>query len=82
MAHEADQSRWLTAVVLLLKQYVGVLPWWMRPVLDLYSYNMEQSKGHSGANIMTVLMKAKQCGIQEASDYVGALCGKLVPTRC
>ncbi|KAK7037257.1 hypothetical protein VNI00_011248 [Paramarasmius palmivorus] len=45
---------------------------------DLYSYNMEQSKGHSGANAMTVVMKAKMIGLQEASDYIGNLCENLL----
>ncbi|KDQ53197.1 hypothetical protein JAAARDRAFT_162104 [Jaapia argillacea MUCL 33604] len=39
---------------------------------DVYSYNMEQAKGHSGNNIVTVLMKAKDISLQEASDHVGA----------
>ncbi|KAI0261488.1 terpenoid synthase [Gloeopeniophorella convolvens] len=38
---------------------------------DVYSYNMEQAKGHTGNNIVTVLMKAKGCDLQAASDYVG-----------
>ncbi|KAF9490782.1 terpenoid synthase [Pleurotus eryngii] len=38
---------------------------------DVYSYNMEQAKGHSGNNIVTVLMKSKAMGIQEAVDHVG-----------
>jgi hypothetical protein len=32
---------------------------------------MEQAKGHTGNNIVTVLMKAKNLSLQGASDYVG-----------
>ncbi|KAK7031135.1 hypothetical protein VNI00_013743 [Paramarasmius palmivorus] len=45
---------------------------------DLYSYDMEQAKGHSGANVITVVMKAKKIGLQEASDYIGTLCKDLL----
>ncbi|KAJ8520197.1 hypothetical protein ONZ45_g2998 [Pleurotus djamor] len=38
---------------------------------DVYSYNMEQAKGHSGNNIVTVLQKSKGYNLQEAVDYVG-----------
>jgi hypothetical protein len=39
---------------------------------DVYSYNMEQAKGHTGNNIVTVLMKARDCDLQSASDIIGA----------
>ena len=39
---------------------------------DVYSYNMEQAKGHTGNNIVTVLMKAQGCDLQTASDLIGA----------
>jgi len=39
---------------------------------DVYSYNMEQAKGHTGNNIVTVLMKARGCDLQTASDLIGA----------
>ena len=39
---------------------------------DVYSYNMEQAKGHTGNNIVTVLMKAHSCDLQTASDIIGA----------
>jgi hypothetical protein len=39
---------------------------------DVYSYNMEQAKGHTGNNIVTVLMKAYGCDLQTASDIIGA----------
>lgn len=32
---------------------------------------MEQAKGHSGNNVVTVLMKAKAVDLQTASDMVG-----------
>ncbi|KAI0649319.1 terpenoid synthase [Trametes meyenii] len=38
---------------------------------DVYSYNMEQAKGHTGNNIITVLMQEKAIGLQAASDFVG-----------
>lgn len=38
---------------------------------DVYSYNMEQCKGHSGNNIVTVLMKEKHMDLQPAADYIG-----------
>ncbi|MFX0622770.1 terpene synthase family protein, partial [Escherichia coli] len=41
---------------------------------DLYSYNMEQAKGHSAENILTVLMTETGIDLQAAADYVGALC--------
>ncbi|KAI0370356.1 terpenoid synthase [Pilatotrama ljubarskyi] len=39
---------------------------------DVYSYNMEQAKGHTGNNIVTVLMRQKNIDLQAASDLVGA----------
>ncbi|KAJ3756329.1 isoprenoid synthase domain-containing protein [Lentinula raphanica] len=39
---------------------------------DVYSYDMEQSKGLEGNNIVTVLMKEKNLDLQGASDYVGS----------
>jgi hypothetical protein len=33
---------------------------------------MEQAKGHTGNNIVTVLMKAQHCDLQTASDLIGA----------
>jgi len=38
---------------------------------DVYSYNMEQAKGHSGNNIVTVIMRQKGVDLQTASDLVG-----------
>ncbi len=32
---------------------------------------MEQCKGHSGNNIVTVLMKEKHMDLQPAADYIG-----------
>lgn len=32
---------------------------------------MEQAKGHTGNNIVTVLMKAQGCNLQTASDLIG-----------
>ena len=44
----------------------------------MYSYDVEQSKGLEGNNILTVLMKAKHFNLQEASDYAGVFFGNLV----
>ncbi|OBZ72724.1 Linoleate 10R-lipoxygenase COP4 [Grifola frondosa] len=38
---------------------------------DIYSYNMEQAMGHTGNNVMTVLMKGEHIGLQAAADRVG-----------
>lgn len=35
---------------------------------------MEQSKGHTGNNVVTVLMNDRQIGLQEACDYIGDRC--------
>ncbi|KAF8072026.1 terpenoid synthase [Lyophyllum atratum] len=45
---------------------------------DVYSYDMEQSKGISGNNIVTVLMVNKNMTLQEASDHVGAVSKELM----
>ncbi|KDR71994.1 hypothetical protein GALMADRAFT_229201 [Galerina marginata CBS 339.88] len=41
---------------------------------DLFSYNMEQAKGHSGANIITVVMECKGISLQSAIDFVAGYC--------
>ncbi|KAI0284274.1 terpenoid synthase [Russula aff. rugulosa BPL654] len=38
---------------------------------DLYSYNMELSRGLEGNNFMTVLMRTQNMDIQAACDFVG-----------
>ncbi|PFH53111.1 hypothetical protein AMATHDRAFT_55557 [Amanita thiersii Skay4041] len=38
---------------------------------DVYSYDMEQAKGHHGNNVVTVLMKEYQFSLQSASDFIG-----------
>ncbi|KAF9534914.1 isoprenoid synthase domain-containing protein [Crepidotus variabilis] len=45
---------------------------------DVYSYDMEQSRGLTGNNIVTVLMKEKGISLQEASDYIGKYCANLL----
>nr|BDI63099.1 sesquiterpene synthase [Collybia nuda] len=45
---------------------------------DVYSYDMEQSKGISGNNIVTVLMHDKNMDLQTAVDYVGTYSKELV----
>jgi len=44
---------------------------------DLFSYNIEQAKGQSDANIITVIMKSKGVGIQTAADFLGGYCEAL-----
>ena len=39
---------------------------------------MEQSKGHTGNNIVTVLMKENGTSLQETADFVGDHCKELV----
>ena len=39
---------------------------------------MEQSKGHHGSNILTVLMKAKGISLQQAANVVGEHSEKLM----
>jgi hypothetical protein len=46
-------------------------------VQDLFSYNMEQSKGHAGANAVTVIMKSKGVDLQAAIDFLGGYCEAL-----
>ncbi|KAF5359538.1 hypothetical protein D9756_003313 [Leucocoprinus leucothites] len=41
---------------------------------DVYSYNVEQSKGHTGNNVVTVLMKDRNISLQETCDYIGDRC--------
>nr|BBH51509.1 putative sesquiterpene synthase [Clitopilus sp.] len=43
-------------------------------VNDLYSYNMEQAKGHGAANVVTVIMKSKSLGLQAAVDHLADAC--------
>lgn len=45
---------------------------------DVYSYDMEQSKGISGNNIITVLMENRQMDLQTAADYAGVHCEELM----
>ncbi|THV02877.1 terpenoid synthase [Dendrothele bispora CBS 962.96] len=45
---------------------------------DVYSYNMEQAKGHSGNNIVTVLMNEYGFGLQQTCDYIGTYVEKLM----
>nr|BBH51505.1 putative sesquiterpene synthase [Clitopilus sp.] len=43
-------------------------------VNDVYSYNMEQAKGHEASNILTVLMKYEHLDLQAAVEYVAKHC--------
>ncbi|VDB89814.1 unnamed protein product [Peniophora sp. CBMAI 1063] len=47
---------------------------------DIYSYDMEQAKGHTGNNILTVLMQAHGFDLQEASTYVGEVYAEFMRT--
>ncbi|KAJ6532993.1 isoprenoid synthase domain-containing protein [Mycena capillaripes] len=44
---------------------------------DLFSYNMEQSKGHGAANVVTVIMKSKAVDLQTAIDFLSGYCEAL-----
>ncbi|KAJ7753405.1 isoprenoid synthase domain-containing protein [Mycena maculata] len=44
---------------------------------DLFSYNMEQAKGHGGANVVTVIMKSKGVDLQTAIDFLSGYCEAL-----
>ncbi|TFY62809.1 hypothetical protein EVG20_g6566 [Dentipellis fragilis] len=46
--------------------------WSAGPMWDLYSYDMEQTKGLAGNNFLTVLMRTQGMTLQQASDYTGA----------
>jgi hypothetical protein len=41
---------------------------------------MEQSKGHTGNNIVTVLMEENGTSLQETSDYIGMQCNHFMKT--
>ncbi|VDB85485.1 unnamed protein product [Peniophora sp. CBMAI 1063] len=47
---------------------------------DVYSYDMEQSKGHTGNNIVTVLMQAYGMNLQEASSHIGEIYAEMMQT--
>ncbi|KIM39995.1 hypothetical protein M413DRAFT_415200 [Hebeloma cylindrosporum] len=44
---------------------------------DVYSYDLEQSRGQTGNNIVTVLMEEKGFSLQESADYIGKHCDHL-----
>ncbi|KAG5636068.1 hypothetical protein H0H81_009214 [Sphagnurus paluster] len=52
--------------------------YWAAVDLDIYSYDMEQSKGISGNNIVEVLMANRKMTLQEASDHIGEYCAELM----
>ncbi|PPQ83451.1 hypothetical protein CVT25_007042 [Psilocybe cyanescens] len=45
---------------------------------DVYSYDMEQSKGLAGNNIVSILMNENGTSLQETSDFIGARCSEFV----
>ncbi|KAH7911343.1 isoprenoid synthase domain-containing protein [Hygrophoropsis aurantiaca] len=45
---------------------------------DVYSFNMEQAKGHTGNNVVTVLMREHGIELQEAADMVGGIFEELM----
>ncbi|KAF4613646.1 hypothetical protein D9613_007876 [Agrocybe pediades] len=45
---------------------------------DIYSYDMEQSKGLMGNNIVAVLMQENHTTLQETADYIGERCREFV----
>ncbi|KDR69261.1 hypothetical protein GALMADRAFT_104215 [Galerina marginata CBS 339.88] len=44
---------------------------------DLFSYDMEQAKGHCTTNIITVVMKSKRIDLQSAFDFTAGYCESL-----
>ena len=58
-----------------------VVFYWLIPLSrnqDIYSYDVEQSKGHTGNNIVTVLMNENGTSLQETADFIGDHCKGLV----
>ncbi len=47
---------------------------------DVYSYNVEQSRGDGEHNIVSVVMREKGLTVQEAMDHVGVLYRKVAQT--
>ncbi|EGN99094.1 hypothetical protein SERLA73DRAFT_108414 [Serpula lacrymans var. lacrymans S7.3] len=47
---------------------------------DVYSYNMEQAMGHTGNNVVTVIMQDKGIDLQAAADEVGVIFGQCMRT--
>jgi len=45
---------------------------------DLYSYIVERAMGHTGNNIVTVLMQERTASIQEAADCIGVVFQQLM----
>lgn len=45
---------------------------------DVYSYDVEQSRGQAGNNIVTLLMNENETSLQETVDYIGDYCKELV----
>ncbi|KAJ7629457.1 isoprenoid synthase domain-containing protein [Mycena polygramma] len=45
---------------------------------DIYSYNKEQAVGHSGANIVTVVMRSKNLDLQGAMHFLGGYSQALI----
>ncbi|KIJ22614.1 hypothetical protein M422DRAFT_196968, partial [Sphaerobolus stellatus SS14] len=44
---------------------------------DLFSYNMEQVKGHATANVVTVIMKSKKMDLQLTVGFIAGFCEAL-----
>ena len=57
---------------------VSGLPIDLLPSQDIYSYDLEQSRGLEGNNILTVLMATNSSNLQEAADRAGVLFGDLM----
>lgn len=44
---------------------------------DLFSYNMEQAKGHAAANVVTVIMKSRELDLQSTINFIAGFCEAL-----
>ncbi|KAF5327834.1 hypothetical protein D9619_004382 [Psilocybe cf. subviscida] len=47
---------------------------------DLYSYDLEQSRGQTGNNVVAILAKENKLTLQQSADFVGAKCDEFMST--
>ena len=69
---------WWGNVSLRRPDLVPDLPIDRVPFQDLYSYDLEQSRGLEGSNVLRVLMEANNCTLQDAVDRSKVLFGDLM----
>lgn len=49
-------------------------------IQDLYSYDLEQSRGQTANNVLSILAKEKNLTLQQSADLVGAKCHEFMNT--